>query len=117
MEKAKKFMSSVSISLHSLRSDITPRIKYLIFGILSGIFGYFIYYKEEVDTLNFDLIRSNIEVMDQAINGGIGGIFVVSLIGIFVFRSRGKYNINRGVSFIVGGVSITLLMTLLDLII
>jgi|GEM_PF-6645121 hypothetical protein len=110
-------MVRVKDAISELVACFKEPVRFFVYGIMGGIFGYFLYYKEEVDVFNVTMFSLAGNHIDQAFNGGIGGLLVVLLSGLIIFRAGGHIRPKRAVCYIIGGWSITIFATLLDLII
>jgi hypothetical protein len=109
--------NEIKQAYRELRVSFTEPVIFFVLGTMAGIVGYFMYYKEEVDMFTISLFSVDVGHIDQAFNGGIGGLLVVLFVGLLIFRAGGHLRPKRAFYFIVGGWAITVFTVLLDLVI
>ena len=109
MKKIRDFYNKID----EIKKD---QILLFILGIVIGIAGYFIYYKEQLELINTSVMFPSCEMLNNIVVGGIGGV-VVSLIAAILAGFVGKgYNLRNASFLFLGGLFVNIIMMLLDLV-
>ena len=99
----------------TLIDDFTESTILFCCGIVVGIIGYFLYYKEEIDRYSQRLPGDNLNELDPVFSGSLGGLFSVVLFAALIGIGRKRFNADYSVWFVVGGLAILILVGTLDL--